>query len=336
MRTFVLLTPIPIWRSFLHRNRVVRLLAGIVTLLAVPIGAEEPGWFTSNQDFFALQEIEPPGDTGDSLPAGYVLHVGPSEEGIQSLELYLDGESVGSRRIEYSPMGTAEQPAVIYQYDSTGNLLYSDHLRYRPDGSLRSLLRCRGESECIDVRYGASSEQILSKENLILAFTYDDRSRIIRSEDETGRITEYTYNAGSLVEESAVLGSREETIQYRDGLPVNRVVRDGDLEVEREEKTYDTEGRLLNSRLTTRRSLRETRYRYEPTQIVEEYLNGNLERTIETIEDESTGVVREVETRYSHAMKVLIIYRNNGVRVREETLRDGQVVQTRDFSESEE
>ncbi len=303
----------------------------LASLFAATASASEPpGWYVSNRDFMILEPVSgrvP--DLADSR--GYLLRITDGEDlpQTQLQELFLDGEPAGTRRERFGTTG----PIELQEFDPDGEIRFTERYRYRPDGSLRSVIRCPSDVDCIDLRYGEqpggeSTETLLKGTEPLLALYYDGAARLVRRVSADDISTEYTYAGDELIRETITSPARIETLQYRDALVLHRSVTESGRLIEDETRTYDSQDRLVSRTVVFRRSTTEERYRYDPDGSTEreEYRDGILARSVVTAAGGS-----EVETTYADGRAILIVYRRDGVRYREETLRDGTVIRTRSF-----
>ncbi|MFW6215023.1 MAG: hypothetical protein ACOC45_03665 [Alkalispirochaetaceae bacterium] len=313
-----------------------RLTFTLLLLLLSPTGmvrADEEGLYRSNDQFLPIEEISP--EQRERYP--WVLELSVSagrREGV----LYRDGE-LYRRRIEIlSPRGTPREVQIL---DAAGERIERWQYRYDRTGRLRGIEvdgldgRSRFSTGLAPEGSGTSGETL---------FRAEDESRTVYRYDEAGRLaTASSYRSGELIErltntweeERLAMRVREYPRERRrvvtrydeSGDPAEEEAWEAGRLVSTTYRSYGEEGELLGIRVTGRQA-REIRYEYdeEGTLVSERELReGVVHRSVEYGEDE------RVETRYRRGEAFLRVYYRGDERVREELLREGEVIDVRRF-----
>jgi hypothetical protein len=272
------------------RLRAVVFTLVVALLLAGELSATEvSGWYASNVDYMALDPL--PSGPG----AGWVLEIGPrraTDEGFfrEERTLYLDGEAKGREIYRYSQQGLPVEIRRIEPAESEPREVFRVSLRYRPDGTIRSVERCAGE-DCILVRYappGPDGVERVRGRDLLLGIHYGPEGKpvYIRREQSGDPVEEewFVYGEGRLRSSRTRVGGEETVRTYEAG----RIVRE---ELSREGRTvrtvtmeYDREGELQERVTTTRaRTEREVFFPRPPSDMLtsdevirERYVDGAL------------------------------------------------------------
>ncbi len=247
------------------------------------------------------------------------------DEIMERTELEYDGDRLVSRRIYRG-----------------GELAATEHYRYWADGSLRLMQRIGERGSTVEYRYRDGRLD----EEWILTATSRERIRY----DEVGRIAGRTRWSGDEIVEresrdywgpSARDAVRRIVVSEADRETVSRydeagrllgssVLRDGSIEAERIRVLHD--GRVVEEREERDGVVRVWRYEYDGDVLRRErhLENGALVRTVV----HTKGELTRVESLYRDGEETLRITYRGEERVREEIIRDGEVVRTRTFRAS--
>lgn len=298
----------------------------LVSVSTTTTAAETVVWYTSNADFMEV-ELQ------DEDPAeGWVLRVHATRAG-ESRTLYFDGEIRGKEEIRYSSDG---DPVEIRRLDPNDEEMFQVRIRYRPDGTIRSVQRCE-ENNCIVIRYalpGAAGRETVRGEDLLLGIRYgaDARPEYIRRERPGEPVEEewFEYERGRLHSSRKMVGAEEVLTRYADGLVIRRETRrDGRL-VERITMERSADGTLLEETTVTRN--RRTVERYNPGDAPgitrERLVDGELVEQEERF-DERTDLV----TRFREGEVLFRTWYHDGEPVRREIFQDGEIVHIDEMKE---
>ena len=301
-------------------------VTGVVPSEAAPV------WYSSNADFMDLERI----DTGPG--EGWFLAVRPAEDAEAGDEgtsreirtLYLDGDVQGWEEIEYSSRG---YPLRIIRFapDEVGTRqeLSRVEVRYRPDGTVRSVRRCRGD-DCVLIRYappGMAGSELIEGPDMLMEIRYGITARpeYVRREEPGQPLEEkwFHYDQGRLVSSRTLVGTEETIRRYTEGhITLLETRRQGRL-IERREYERASDGTLLLERRDLRNQTETERFFPGVTDgVVRELrVNGVLQEQEEVFPDGDRVVTR------LRAGEILFRtwYSANGP-VRREIFLDGEVV----------
>lgn len=306
------------WTKYLR----LRPIAGYLLLIAGFATAQEPEWYSSNRDYMLLDRSAVEGtvapETGWYLAS---LRSDASEERI----LYEDGIERGRELLDYD---VANRVVSRRRSDASGALVFAERYRFRPDGSLRGVIRCGGDGECIEIRYeGISAGEEVLGSDFELRYSYDEAGRpteeVRREGDEPRAVRRYEYENGRLATVRTVQGDRETLERFENGLTVEITEHRAGRRISRERFEYDDEDRLVLREEQTRRQVTIERYVYpdEGGSIRELVLDGGLvEREI--VEPSGTTSVE----RFSDGELVSRTVLDDGRVTRRETWIDGRLV----------
>ena len=308
------------------RSATTACIVAMLAFLAVTAGAQ---WHVSDEHG-SIREAIPETDR-DRYE--YVVRVERSgsvttqtwyarDGSVERTELEYDGDRLAARR--------------IYR---DGELATTEHYRYWADGSLRLVQRVGERDSTVEYRYRDGRLD----EEWILTATGRERIRY----DDAGRIVARTrWSGDTLVEResreywgpSAHDAVRRVVVSEEDRETVSRydeagrllgtsVMRGGALEADRVRVLQD--GRVVEEREERGGVVRVWRYEYEDGVLRRErhLENGALVRTV----THTTGEFTRVESLYRDGEETLRIAYRGEERVREDIIRDGEVVRTRTF-----
>ena len=298
----------------MRRNRV-SLIVFLLPLFA--LHSEEV--YRSNRDFMVLESIE-------EIPTlGWYLTRESGENGTEERRLYLDGELRGREELAFDPGGRLTG---VRRIDGTGEMIFEERYRYRSDESLRAVVRCDWDGECIEIRYeGTALGEELSAPDLEIRYRFGESGRPVwEFRREGGAEPEerwYEYEGGNLIRERIVQGDRDTVVRWSDGLLAGRIERSAGRIVSETEVEYDEQQRLLTRIVRGRRQTTVERYTY-----LEE---GGSVRTVErdgVLEERESFDPDELRTveRYSGGELVSRTVSDGDRVVRRETYLDGELV----------
>jgi YD repeat-containing protein len=232
-------------------------------------------------------------------------------EGLLSEET-LPGEEGGIRSYFYHYRD--RRLSLVQVLDERRQPIYSEHYGYTPEGMLREVVREGSEegSRLISWRYhnGSLVEERIADQGILIISRYDPEGRLVRWEHwkDQGQIEQkiWEYDGRQrfpryVLELNYDTGSRVEKI-YNTAGRLTEKRHEGD-ETERWELTYDREGELA----------RELYYRNDV--LVKSMIYSDRESWYEEF--------------YRQSEPFLRIYYSRGEKVKEEFIRDGQVVRSR-------
>ena len=322
------------------------LLHSVLTLL---LTAQEAGLYRSNDRFLPIEEIS----EAERSEYRWVMDVIPRDRRVVR-ELYREGE-LYRRQVERED--AVGLPRSIETLDADGELLERWRYRYDPKRRLRGVevLARPGENGLRDFRRfvtgtatapgsaeGSSrTEDVLQEregeELLRTVYRYDQSGRLLQllryRDEELLEERQREYSSGVLERVVAQFPADRRRVEtrYNDrGVPVEESVYEGGRLTRRVTKSYDEEGRLTRE-VIEERTTRELRYSYDDEGELseeEELINGSLRRRIEY-----GGEERRVETRFRGEEPFLRIYFEGDIRLKEEVILDGEVVEVREFEE---
>ncbi len=258
---------------------------------------------------------------------------------IETQTWFAGGDVVERTELEY-----ADGRLVSRRIHRDGELAASEEYRYWSDGSLRLVRRTGERDTTVEYRYHDGRLD----EEWILRPTSHERIRY----DEVGRIVTRTRWSGDEIVE-------RESREYWGPSARDAVRRVVVTEVDRETVSrYDESGRLLGSSVSRDGTVESDRIRvFEDGRVVEEreerggvmrvwryeYENGTLRRERHLENDSlvriivhTEGDVTRVESLYRDGEETLRISFRGEERVREEIIRDGEVIRTRTFRVADE
>lgn len=294
----------------------------MLLLVAVWTGAQEPEWYHSNRDFMVLEPL--PREGSEPPSAGWFL-MRIRTDGTEERILYRDGIERGR---ETAILDAAGREIGRRRENDQGLLVFEERYRFRPDGSLRGVLRCDDTGECIEIRYEgiAAGEELLGPD-FELRYSYDDSGRASeeyrREGDDAELRRSYTYRGDRLAETRTVQGDLETVERFEGGLTVAVVTRDQGRLVSEVRFEYDTQDRVILREEWRRRSVARDLFEYPEVggSIRERTENGVLvEREIETPEG-----ARTVERYVEGELVVRSVFEGDRV-IRRETWIDGALV----------
>jgi hypothetical protein len=330
----------------------------------VGMALEKIGWYRREEfPYILVVEIEGTRETRTLLHQGEEQQRWEYEPGEE--RAYRESELEQRRRYDrrnhlieeelYSDGGLTQRTLYYYNRDvlertetlaADGSLLYRDYYRLSPDGQLRRVTR-----EEVD----RQAEQRLGLGDGARGVTEErygnDRERRINRYDRSGRLVEREYwSEGDLLE--------RERIQYRDekdtrlssqleeislgrtthssydaeGRIILVEVTEGGEDIERIVHLRDPQGRIVETTKRGRKGIENWLFEYgqEEELLREEYrVRGSLERiTLYSTEGEEQLRVEELYRKGRLFMKV---HYRAGEKVKEEFLRDGEIVRVREY-----
>ena len=263
---------------------------------------------------------------------------GFTDDGLRSYrrEYDEDGELLRELRYEYED-GKLAQRRVL---GPEGNERYTDTMFYYPSAGLRRLQRVWADGDERVVRYSVVNGNVLQER-----FESDSGGRLVRYDEAQRAVYEREWSGDAVV--------REERLSYEgDSRTPTQSVETLPRQEQRREKRYDGEGRVIeelvyeDDRLVrevetsygpegkrerivrTRGRVERHTFSYVDETLAEErvYVNGELSRSIAY-----SGERSRVERRYRDGEVFVRIYYEGGTAVREEIIRNGTVVETREL-----
>ncbi len=258
---------------------------------------------------------------------------------LKAEEFYEDGAL--RERLEYRYRDHRVEE--VTAFNSEGEQLYHERYSYRADGRLRRVAR----NGAVEAVYGFLDGVLRSEQHghdeHHTALRYDSAGRLTRIDSRLGdrheRLHEFRYRSD---EPNAELKSerildlrdgeeREEVFLYREGeLLQERVLSVAGEMLERDRYAYEN-GRLVEERRYRRDMVRVVRYEYDEAGRLraERWArNGNPE-----LLREYHNAERMSELHYRAGVAVLRVEYRGEQRLREEVLRDGEVVRVREYAD---
>jgi antitoxin component YwqK of YwqJK toxin-antitoxin module len=272
------------------------------------------------------------------------------ESGTLSVEEGFTDAGRRSYRLEYGEKGTVVRE-LRYEYDNgnlvqrrvlgpEGNERYRDTMSYYSSKGLREMRRVWADGALRVVRYSVVNGNVLQER-----FESGDGGRLVRYDAAQRAIYEREWTGSTVV--------REERLSYEgDSRTPATSVETLPQEGQRREKRYDEQGRVIeelvyqDDRLVrevetsygppgprerivrTRGRVERHVFSYVDEELSEEriFVNGELSRSIAY-----TGERSRVERRYREGEVFVRIYYEDDTEVREEIIRNGTVVETREL-----
>ncbi|MCG8478016.1 MAG: hypothetical protein MI724_02895 [Spirochaetales bacterium] len=306
----------------MNARRAVSATIFLGMLFASAHAQNGPRWYRSNGEFMRLDELAGVGP----LPSGWSLveeRTDGASTGEYRATLYRDGVVHGREMLRYDEDGLLSERV---RFDREDAAILEETFRYRPDGTLRSMIHCAADEGCLTARFappGDRGSESIEGEGLLLQLQHNHSAlpTYSRLDRPDGSIEETWYEYGDdgrLRERRTARGAELERLSYRDGRVVLEERLRGGRVVFSAEVRYDSAGRTVERIERTRnRRVRET-WEWDSD---EEYVRTVWEDDALVIEETVSGDVREI-TRYRDG-KVLL----------RETFRDGALTQREIFSD---
>ncbi len=220
--------------------------------------------------------------------------------------LYRDGVVYGRETLVYG------YDDLLYErtrFDHEDAAVLEETFRYRPDGTLRSMIHCAVDEGCLTARFappGNRGSESIEGDGLLLQLQHNQSAlpTYSRLEQPDGSIEETWYeyaDDGRLRERRTMRGAELERLSYRDGRVVlEERLRDGRL-VFSAQLRYDSAGRTVERIERTRnRRVREV-WEWDGD---EEYVRTVWEDDILVVEETVNGDARVV-SRYRDGQLLL-------------------------------
>jgi YD repeat-containing protein len=264
------------------------------------------------------------------------------DEGGRLIEEQLYSEGVLSQRTVYYYSRDMLERTETFAPD--GSLLYRDFFKLSPDGELRRVKRedpredqrfalGKGTKAAAEERYGNSRERRINR--------YDSQGRLVEREYwYEGRLMErerfqYRAEGGQLsrstLEELSLERSTRSSYDEKGRVVLVEVSERGQ-QIERTVHRRDAQGRIVETTTRGPRGIESWSFEYDPEgQLArEEYrLRGSLEKiTLYSKEGEERLRVEEL---YRESRLFMRVYYRSERKVREEFLKDGEVVRMREY-----
>lgn len=303
------------------------------SLVAVGAPAVAAQWFVSNEFGIVRDAI----DETAVADHEYVVHVERSPS-LEVRTLYREAEPFERIELEYG------EGVLLARRRYRGEaLLTTEYFRYWADGTLRVVRRIAERGATVEYRYrdGRLDEEWLVAGRSTERTRYDAAGRVVsRTRWRDGELVEreereyWGDDADDPVRRVVVFADGSETVSRYDEtgrLLGSSVARDGEVASDRTRVFED--GLLVEEREQSGGVAKVWRYLYEGDELVEErYLeDGEL---VKVTDYRVEGFTR-VETLYRDGEEALRISYDGRDRVREEVVRDGEVIRTRTFGEPE-
>jgi YD repeat-containing protein len=299
-----------------------------VILCAAGLSAQSDGDDAAQARYFASNAA---GERVEEIPEQafdrhrYVLLVEPGDDGRREI-LYRG--SVPVKREQYGP---------------EGELRYTDTHQYYADNKLQHTRRAYADGRVVESRYEFVDDRLYAEWHETGSetelFRYDASGRVVRVkrwvEESLVRDTRYRYEDEDREPESVVVEEpQEERRELRELDEQGRVLRTQVTAAGREVSTtayeYGEHG-VVAERTTTPDGTQRTRFRYDDEGTLQSetrYSDDQIAKQIEYGEGQ-----RRIETLYRKGEAVLRVHYRGETRVREEVMRDGEVIEVREFAE---
>lgn len=309
------------------RVPAILVLATTLCLAVGPVSAAQ--WYEANEFGVTSDEI------AESAIGEYeyVVHVERSAS-LEVHTLFHDARAVERSELEYD--GGTLRSRRRYVDDA---LVSTEHYRYWADGSLRVVRRIASGGASVEYRYreGRLEEEWVFSESSSVHTRYDEAGRLVErtTREDDGVVERETRSywgeaPDAPLSEVVVFADGERTVNRYDEsgrLLGSSVARDGEVSSDRI-RVYE-EGRLVEEREQREGVTLVWRYEYEGDELVTErsYEDGVLVKLIDYAREEFT----RVESVYRDGDEALRVYYDGRDRVREEVVRDGEIIRTRTF-----
>jgi antitoxin component YwqK of YwqJK toxin-antitoxin module len=272
------------------------------------------------------------------------------ESGTRALEEGFTDDGLRSYRLEYDEEGQLLRE-LRYEYEDGklakrrvlgpgGTERYTDTMAYYPSAGLRRLRRAWADGDVRIVRYSVVNGNVLQER-----FESDDGGRLVRYDEAQRAVYEREWSGAAVVREEHLSyegdsqtptesvetlpqqGRRRETRYDEEGRVIEEMVYENDRLVREVEAGYGPHG-VRERILRTRGRVERHTFSYVDETLAEErvYVNGELSRSIAYFAERS-----RVERRYRDGEVFVRIYYEGGTAVREEIMRNGSVVETREL-----
>ena len=253
-------------------------------------------WYAATGDFLEEEPLTPAQARERS---GWTIEVGGRDG--EWRRLYLDGELLEQERTTFvtSDAGIS-LPRQILRSDAQDELLFRVELRYRSDGTLRSIRRCGNDGSCVMIRYappGGPGTETIRGDGLNLTVRYGEGSvpEYLRREEPGEPVEEewYRYLGGRLVERRTLRDGLETLLRYQEGVVVLEEQRQAGVLVYRFSEDRGNDGLPLQRVVETRGRREVDRYHQEHPEGLqrERFVNGALVER-EYLRDEEVVVER--------------------------------------------
>lgn len=258
-----------------------------------------------------------------------------SDDSTEIVRLFEWGEYRGLEEVATTVDG---RPLRRRRETADGDLVFTEAMRYRSDGTLRETRRCRptedeGETECITIRYGdggSSWTELIETPDEVSVRRFDAAGRptyereepIDRDDTAPPREVWFEYDQSGLIERRVVEGDRRERYRYADGRVVSEAVHEGRRLVRSVEREFDEEGRIVLAEVLAEGRAYQEAWEYDNGGHRMVRSVGGRQTVVEERDENDSGVT----TRFRDGEAVVREIVERGEVIRREILLEGEVI----------